>query len=277
MVVARRLAGTAPDWTHGGCTSESPGHAPSRHDGQVTVEPDAPTTPPAPSPAPSSVTPPASADVPSDVAPDVPVVLAPVAPFGATVRGVLDLLPDASLAATRPADPTPGGSAGAGTTGPTGPSGAPLGRVTRAVSVEEVAGWLAELSATVALTCDGWTRLPADVSAAPDGTTAGLADRDAFVLEARRLVHAGAGSYLEAARARGGSGPNTTTTGYAEVLWARFVEGLAALAAYLTRRLASGDPSTPDPGDAAGGGGAGAAGLAVGNFPAPAIGRRTGF
>lgn len=138
----------------------------------------------------------------------------PVAPFGATVAGVLALVPEAVV-----------------------PKAAELnGR--KAVTEEQVVEWLGGLSSRLSVRLDGWERLSTEVE---DPEL--IPDREQFLTHARDLVHNGAGSYLEAARYPERAGKSTTS--YDAVLWARYVDGLADLAAWLERRLAAGDATNP--------------------------------
>lgn len=119
----------------------------------------------------------------------------PVAPFDATVAGVTALVPEATVVDTV----VPG---------------------QRAVTRDQVASWVAALSANVDARLTARSRLDAD-----DPRSV------AVVAAARDLVHNGAASYLEAARHP--ERASKTDTSYAEVLWARYTDGLVALAATL--------------------------------------------
>ena len=136
----------------------------------------------------------------------------PVPPFGATVAGVLALVPEAKLVTQADRD---------------------AGR--HGVTVEDVLGWLAGLSATVSLRLDGWEQLEAATTDELDS----LPDRELFVARARDLVHNGAASYLEAARYPERAG--RAGTSYDTVLWARFEAGLLELAGWLSRRVDTGE------------------------------------
>lgn len=172
----------------------------------------------------------------------------PVGPFGATVAGAMALLPDTTLAPERPA-----------------PLAGARGQITRVITVGEVRGWVQELTATVALRVDGWTRLSDQV----DPALYPVSDRGQLVLEARRLVHSGVASYVEAAHARANTSPTTEAGSYAAVLWGRFEDGLADLTGWLVGRLAGMDPTDEPEGSLSA--------LAVGHFPPPSIGRGTRF
>lgn len=157
-----------------------------------------------------------------------------VAPFGASVAGVTSLVPEARLWTS--SNPIPAG--------------------TYAVTIDQVAAWVDELTGVVAMTLDGWQRLNA-VAVAPETTS----DRDQLVAYARTVVHNGAASYLEAARHPERAGVNDTS--YAAVLWARYTDGLTRLTAWLATRLAAGDTADgPDP----------AADLPAYAFPTPLVG-----
>lgn len=138
-----------------------------------------------------------------------------VAPFGAHVAGVLALVPEARV-----------------------PKAAEVPAGRHAVTEEQVLEWLVGLSARLAVRLDGWERLKVE----PEEPET-LSDRDTFVAHAADLVHNGAASYLEAARYPERAGKSTTS--YDAVLWQRFVDGLDDLAAWLERRLAAGDATTP--------------------------------
>lgn len=139
-----------------------------------------------------------------------------VPPFGATVQGAADLVPEARLLPSPPAD---------------GEFGIP---------VSTVAAWVEELTGVVAMTLTGWQRLN-DEPVAPETTS----DRDQLVEAARTVIHNGAASYLEAARHPERSSANADT--YSQVLWERYSTGLDRLAAWLTGRLDSAEPGdTPD-------------------------------
>ena len=161
----------------------------------------------------------------------------PVIPFGATRAGVTGLVPEARLVA--------------------GDGPIPEGRY--GVTEAQVDRWLDELSGAVAVEADGWERLSNIAVTDEDGTTVVLeGDRDRFVIMARDVVHNGAASYLEAARH-----PER-----AAVMWARYVDGLARLTAWLTKRLAN--PAAGDEDELATGG-------AVYSFPAPLVGDELRF
>lgn len=133
----------------------------------------------------------------------------PVEPFDATVAGVRNLLPHADIVDTLP-----------------------TGR--RGVTTGMVAAWLAELSGKVDLRLSGWRRLRAQqtIEEAAAGHDAPLAR---FMGAARDIVHNGAGSYTEAARF-----PERATSeesSYSGVLWQRYQDGLAELAAWLEEEL----------------------------------------
>lgn len=168
---------------------------------------------------------------------------APRGPFGATVDGVIALVPTARLLDDT-AVPVPV---------PTGGLEPGRGGGTFAVSVSTVAAWVEELSARLALRLDGWQRLTA-TPVAPETTS----DRDQLVAFARDLVHNGAASYLEAARYPERSA--AATTSYAAVLWARFESGLADLSTWLERRLEDGTDVADAPA---------LAGVPAASFPPP--------
>ncbi|MEG1971278.1 MAG: hypothetical protein RR101_14295 [Burkholderiaceae bacterium] len=155
----------------------------------------------------------------------------PVAPFGATVQGAADLVPEARL---RDAPPT------AGQFG---------------ITVAQAAAWVVELTGVVALRLDRWERLSDRAPA--EGVPS---DRASLVDAARTIVHNGVGSYIEDARHPERSSVNTTE--YGAVLWERYRTQLDDLAEWLRRRLAN-----PDDGDE----GAGGIGGAAGGFPPPFI------
>lgn len=144
--------------------------------------------------------------------------LSPVPPWAATVQGVRDLVPDATIY----------------------PDGAvPAGR--RAVTEGQVRTWLVGLSGRASITLDGWERLSSTVDPG-----AVLSDRDRFADLARDAVHNAAASYVEAARFPEQQGKAQGS--YSAVLWARYEQTLADLGVWLERRLA--DPvtgDTPDP------------------------------
>lgn len=158
----------------------------------------------------------------------------PRAPFGATVAGVTALVPTARLTDTPVPAPGPGE------------------RV--AVTVSQVEAWLDQLSGRVAMRLDGWQRLPTTI-VEPETTS----DRDQLVAFARDLVQTGAAHYLEAARFPERVSPAATS--YADVLWARFLEGLTELTGWLERRLADG-VLAEDPAEVA-------ASAPAASFPAP--------
>lgn len=135
----------------------------------------------------------------------------PVAPFGATVAGVLALTPEATLV-----------------------TAAQLVAGRRGVTEADVIGWLEGLSARVSLRLDGWERLEAVVIDGADS----LPDRAILIAQARDLVHNGAASYLEAARYPERAAKADTS--YAAVLWARFEGGLELLYGWLSVRVNTG-------------------------------------
>lgn len=136
----------------------------------------------------------------------------PVPPFGATVAGVLALVPEAKLITA--ADRT------AGRFG---------------VTADDVLEWLAGLSARVSRTLDGWEQLEAVTTDDADS----LPDRALLIAEARDAVHNGAASYLEAARYPERAG--RAGTSYDTVLWARFERILEELYAWLRVRVDTGE------------------------------------
>lgn len=156
----------------------------------------------------------------------------PVAPFGATRKGVTDLVPEARLIAGD--GPLPAGQYG--------------------ITEAQVDRWVDELTGAVAMRLDGWQGLPAE-PLAPELDS----DRDQLTAYARTIIHNGAASYLEAARHPERSSVNDTT--YAGLLWDRYKSGLDELATWLEVRLAAGAP-TPD----TGGGGP------AFSFPTPLVG-----
>lgn len=169
----------------------------------------------------------------------------PVPPFGATRDGVTGLVPEAKLIAGE--GPVPDGRYG--------------------VTEAQVDRWIDELSEVVAVELDGWERLSNDAVTAEtlDGTVTVVVegDRDRFLGSARAIVHNGAASYLEAARHPERASVNDTS--YAAVLWQRYTDGLARLAAWLTKRLEhpeAGDTDEP----------ATEAGTALYSFPTPLVG-----
>ncbi len=97
----------------------------------------------------------------------------------------------------------------------------------KAVIESEVEDWIASLTATVTLQCDGWTRLPAE-------------RLDVFEQVAQTIVACGAASYLEAARAPERAG--MADTSYAGVLWERWREGLTGLQAIVREWLMDPEP-----------------------------------
>ena len=165
----------------------------------------------------------------------------PVGPWQATVRGVLDLVPEASLLSEGATVPPVSGEWVSAAAAPQ-----------RGVTLAAVTGWLEQLSARVAMRLDGWQQLPAE-PVAPETTS----DRDQLSGYARDLVHNGAASYLEAARHPERAALSQTT--YDQVLWARFTGGLDQLDEWLRKRLAAGAPVE----------GGGSASAAAGNFPPP--------
>lgn len=128
-------------------------------------------------------------------------------PWGATVDGVAALLPAAAI-----------------------PDELAAGQ--KAVTRAHVQAWVDQLAARVALRLAGWDTLK----------DAGR--RDHVRAAAADLVHHGAAAYVEAARFPERAGK--TDESYSAVLWARYVDGLAELAALLEGWLS-------DPGEATGG------------------------
>lgn len=140
----------------------------------------------------------------------------PVLPWGSTVAGVRDLLPDATIY----------------------PAGAlPAGR--RGVTEPQTRTWLVGLTGRASLYLDGWEKLSDTVE---DG--ASLSDRQRFADLARDAVQNGAASYVEAARFP--EQQTKATTSYAAVLWERYEATLAQLKTWLDDRLSAGivDPTT---------------------------------
>jgi hypothetical protein len=147
-------------------------------------------------------------------------------PFGASVQGTWSLVPEARL---------------------WNAEGMPAEGV-YAVTAAQVRAWVEELTGVVAMTLDGWQRL-SDEPVSPELTS----DRDQLIEYARTVIHNGAASYLEAARHPERARQNDTS--YAAVLWARYTDGLDRLSAWLTKRLAAGEPGdTPEPATDFGGG-----------------------
>lgn len=122
----------------------------------------------------------------------------PIAPWDATVQGVMDLLPAATFPVTLEA----------------GKKG-----ITQAM----IASYIGEVSGRVSARLVGWEAL--------SGTTAA-----AITTAARDLTEQGAASYAQAARFPEQSSPRNTD-GYAAVLWARFTTGLDLLAARVAEEL----------------------------------------
>lgn len=142
---------------------------------------------------------------------------APVAPFGATRKGVTDLVPEARLI---PGDgPLPAGQYG--------------------ITEAQVDRWVDELTGAVAMRLTGWQRLN-DQPVEPETDS----DRDQLIAYARTLIHNGAASYVEAARHPERAEPNTTS--YAGVLWDRYRTGLDELTGWLEARLAADDAGDED-------------------------------
>lgn len=160
---------------------------------------------------------------------------APIGPFGATVNGVSGLVPEATL---RDEDtPSPEGQY----------------RVTR----EAVAGWIRQVSGAAALILDGWQGL----STTPRDPEVD-SDRDQFIAYVSTIVECGAASYLEAARHPERSSVNTES--YSAVLWARYIDGLDRIAAWLRDKLANAGTGPDEP--------AGDSGGVSWSFPAPLFG-----
>lgn len=131
----------------------------------------------------------------------------PIAPWGATVGGVVDLLPQAAFPETL----SPG---------------------QKGVSKVMVTRYLTELSGMVALRLAGYERLTDEA-------------RQAAVLTAARdLVHNGAASYAQAARFPEQASPNKDS--YSTILWERYRAGLELLATQLDEWLEDPDDATPE-------------------------------
>lgn len=122
---------------------------------------------------------------------------APVEPFGATRKGVTDLLPGATFPEA-------------------------LGVGQKGVTLTMIDGYLVDVSGKAAAQLAGYTRLKEEY-------------RTAIVNDARGLVHNGAASYAQAARFPEKVGK--TDDGYAELLWSRFTTGLRDLSALLASWL----------------------------------------
>lgn len=140
-------------------------------------------------------------------------------PWGATVDGALQLLPDAVLIA----NPEPG-------------------RV--GVTVVAAEQWVEDVSRRVARRLSRWQQLPT-APVAPEVDS----DRDQLVADARDLVHQAVASYIEAAR-RPGTTANEAS--YAAVLWRRYTTGLDELATWLDELLeaaAAGEGGAGAPGE----------------------------
>lgn len=141
----------------------------------------------------------------------------PVDPFGALLAGVKALVPEAPL-----------------------PEALAAGE--RGVTAGQVVAWIGSLSSQVDLRLTGWRRLR-DVATAEEEAAGELAPRARLEAAAADLVQNGAASYLEAARFPERARPADSSS-YAAVLWARYVDGLTALAGWLTAELE--DASPPD-------------------------------
>lgn len=137
----------------------------------------------------------------------------PLGPFGATVQGVIDLLPHATFPET-------------------------LNPGQKGVSKAMVAGYVMELSGRVDLKLVDRDRLTGEgrvvqVEAA-----------------ARDAIHNGAASYAQAARFPEQSAPNSD--GYAGVLWARFETAVKDVAGLVDAWLVDSDDATPEEGTSPG-------------------------
>jgi hypothetical protein len=135
-------------------------------------------------------------------------VTEPVAPFDATVAGVIALLPQASF-----------------------PDVLAVGQ--KAVTKTDIYGYVEDVTGQVRLRIADYTRLKEELQ--PIVTAA-----------ARDIVHNGAGAYTQDARFPEKSGK--TRDSYAEVLWTRYQEGLAQLEKQVAAWLRDEDKATPDGG-----------------------------
>lgn len=175
----------------------------------------------------------------------------PLGPFGVTVDGVLALIPEATVWPTR-ADVPPGA---------------------RGITREDVADWIDECSASVAVVLDGWEHarnttpdgVTITTTTNPDGSTTTVVngtpaptvngapvypgtDLDQLRTFARTVAKNRAASYAEAARHPERAAKADTS--YADVLWRRYELGLADLVAWWKAHrptTAGTDPATGTP------------------------------